>query len=297
MRRHARKERSRLEKINDDHAYKLLVATIPDVEYHPDTLKEQLEAGDSKVIRQVAKKSEAIRLANPYDPSFKVSSIAEETDNWFARKRHEAGDSLTKPKDMSTSQFDPGLEFTDRGFGNGSTVSKQESMGSMSTITLEKRVKKMTKDSPFNTGEYVPPKKKNVPKRKVNLVEQKMKDALRRAAKDDDDALFAEFMGKEALNSILQEDVDKKAAQQREADIEAALSGPVPGASLAALASNPIKGELPMIDPTGNTDADMATTEALGEAYEKEGNVTAALFSDTNVLLEGARPVSPAVAA
>ena len=139
----------------------------------------------------------------------------------------------------------------------------------------------------------MPPKKKNVPKRKVNLVEQKMKDALRRAAKDDDDALFAEFMGKEALSSILQEDVDEKAAEQRKADIEAALVGPAPGASLALLASSPIKGELPMIDPTGASDTNTPAANVPADGANEE-DVTAALFSDTKDLLKGAPPVTTA---
>lgn len=114
-----------------------------------------------------------------------------------------------------------------------------------------------------------------------------MKEALRRAAKNDDDQLFAEFMGVDALDSILQEDVDRKAAEQREADIEAALAGPAPGASLASLTSNPFQSDLSVVAPNiGSVSIASVPSPTKADDLDKE----LGLFTDTKDLLAGAPP-------
>ncbi len=97
----------------------------------------------------------------PLQTGFKVPSIAEATDAWFAKKKREAGDSLSHPKEMS--EFDPGLAFSDAGLGESVTGGP-----SFNTSTTENKNLSRLQKLPYGEAGVTPPKK-IVVKKNMNL--------------------------------------------------------------------------------------------------------------------------------
>ena len=173
--------------------YKKALDTIPNVPYYPDTVMSDIAGGDTQLIDNVAKRSEKQKFKNSLDTGFKVASLAERTEKYFEKKRKEAGTGLTgKPK----SEFDPGLAFTDAGFSASDVYGLSAGLPPL-------QMQKDNHVSPFLLeSEYT---KKKKAKKKIDPAEAKMREAIRRAAKGDQDALFDHFIGAEVLQGIRNE--------------------------------------------------------------------------------------------
>ncbi len=192
-----------------DYLYQRALETIPNVPYYPDTVANDIQTGDTKIVQSVAKRSERTKFKNVYDTGFKVASLAERVDTFFTNKRKEAG---TRLNAKTKSEFDPGLAFTDAGFTArdiyGANANTNAIIDKVSTnlppLDAASKVEMLSKTSPFALESVVPQKKKK-PKKRLDPAEAKMREAIKKAAQGDQDALFDHFIGSEVLQGIVKE--------------------------------------------------------------------------------------------
>ena len=205
----AQVENEKRENRVQDYMYQRALETIPNVPYYPDTVASDIQAGNTQIVKSVAKRSERTKIKNMYDTGFKVASLSERVDTFFTNKRKEAG---TKLNSKTKSEFDPGLAFTDAGFtardiygANANTNAIVDKVNNnLGPLDAASKAEMLSLTSPFAL-ESIVPKKKKKPKKKLDPAEAKMREAIKRAAKGDQDALFDHFIGSEVLQGIVSE--------------------------------------------------------------------------------------------
>lgn len=131
------------------------------------------------------------------------------------------------------------------------------------------KVENLKKSSPFASDSVVTVKKK--PKKKLDPAEVKMREAIRRAAKGDQDALFDHFIGSEVLQGIVKEtavDMEPE-AEVPEEFVQAQIELNLKNAAISDPDSAPVSEASEGVDKTSNVDANISESNVTGEKREE----------------------------